>query len=309
MLKKLLSITLLSLICLAQAQAQELFCKVNVNYDKIPGVDKEVFASMQRNIAEFINTHKWGNDDYAPNEKIECNFFITLTGNKINGDPDIYSATLSVMASRPVFNTSYNTTIVNTVDREFTFKYNQFTPLNFDDNRVSGNEGTISNLTATLAFYCYIILGMDGDSFAPEGGTTMFKKAQNVVNNAPEQGKLLAGWKSTEGTKNRYWLVDNILNPRFKDVRSFWYTYHRESLDSMSTKPIDSRNRALYSVKKVYQVNRENPSSMLVQFIFAAKSQEIINLLSLTPKAERGLFITQLSIMDVPNAAKYNSLK
>jgi hypothetical protein len=187
--------------------------------------------------------------------------------------------------------------------------YNQFTPLQFDDNRVTGSEPIQSNLTAILAYYAYIIVGLDYDSYSLAGGSAYFKKAQNVVNNAPEQGKSITGWKAVEGSRNRYWLADQLLNPRFVDFRNYWYTMHREGLDSMAAKPTESRNRILYGLKKVYQVNRENPTSMLMQFFFAAKSEELVHVLAQTPKSERGPFITLLLTMDVPNAPKYNTLK
>jgi len=159
-----------------------------------------------------------------------------------------------------------------------------------------------------LAYYTYILLALDYDSFAPSGGTQFLKKAQNVVNNAPE-GKGISGWKSVESTRNRYWLVEQMLNTRFQDVRNFWYTMHREGLDSMYTKPVEARNRILANVRKIYQVNRENPNSIILQFMFNAKGNEIISLLTQVPKQERGQYITLLAATDVPNAAKYNALR
>ena len=308
MQKKLLSI-LLVCFCSAVSMAQELNCKIIVTHDKITGVDNEVFSSMQRALSELMNQHKWTTDDYTTNEKIDCNIYLNLTANKVGGDIDIYSGTLSIQASRPVSNSGYITSIVNYVDKDIVFKYTQFNPLSFDDNRVNGTEPMLSNLTAIMAYYAYIIIGLDYDSFSPDGGTNYFKKAQNIVNNAPEQNKSITGWKAVEGTRNRYWLVDQLLNTRFHDVRSFWYSMHRESLDSMYTKPIESRNRTLTYLKKLYNVNRENPSSMLLQFLFAAKSEEFIHMLAQTPKNERNQYIVLLNSMDVPNAAKYNNLK
>ena len=308
MQKRLLSILIVCMWSFA-SMAQELNCKVIVTHDKIAGVDNEVFTAMQRSLTEFLNQHKWTTDEFATNEKIDCNLYLNLTANKVNGDVDIYTGTLSIQASRPVYNSGYITSIANYVDRDVVFKFTQFNPLSFDDNRVNGTEPMFSNLTAVMAYYAYIIIGLDYDSFAPDGGTNYFKKAQNVVNNAPEQNKSITGWKASEGTRNRYWLVDQLLNTRFHDVRSFWYTLHRESLDSMYTKPVESRNRALTYLKKLYQVNRENPSSMLLQFLFAAKSEEFIHLVAQTPKNERNQYITLLASMDVPNAAKYNNLK
>lgn len=309
MRRKLLSILLVLCLAQAAATAQELNCKVTVQHDKITGVANETFTAMERAIIEFMNGHKWTTDDFGTTEKIDCTIFINLTGNKINGDPDVYTGTLSIQSSRPVYNSGYTSALVNFVDRDVVFKFTQYGALTFDDNRVSGTDGLQSNLTALLGYYAYIVIGMDYDSYSLDGGTNYFKKAQNVVNNAPEQGKSISGWKAVEGTRNRYWLADQLLNTRFHDVRAFWYSMHREGLDSMYTKPNESRTRILVGLKKLYNVNRENPSSMLIQFIFAAKSEEIIHLLGSTPKNERGQYITLLNSLDVANAAKYNNLK
>lgn len=307
-MKKLFNIVCLLLFGLG-VNAQELNCKVTITHDKITGVDNEVFLSMQRAVIEFMNARKWTTDDFTTSEKIDCNIFINLTGNKAGGDIDAYNATISMQASRPVYNSGYITALVNYVDRDVIFKYNQFNPLSFDDNRVSGAEPLMSNLTAILAYYAYIIVALDYDSFSPDGGNNYLKKAQNIVNNAPEQNKTISGWKAVEGTRNRYWLVDQLLNPRFHDMRGVWYTMHREGLDSMYTKPIDSRNRILGGLKKLSQLNKENPSSMLLQFFFAAKSEEFIHLVAQVPKPERAPYITYLISMDVPNAAKYTALR
>lgn len=288
--------------------AQELNCKVTVMHDKITGVDQKVFTDMQKAITEFMNQHKWTNDEFGTSEKIDCSIFITLTGNKLNGDPDAYSATISIQASRPVYNSSYTTSLINYVDKDFAFKFTQFNPMHFDDNQVSGTDPLIANLTAVLAYYSYIILALDYDSFAPEGGTQYLKKAQNVVNNSPD-GKGVTGWKAMENNRNRYWIVDQMLNNRFEEVRKFWYTMHREGLDSMSIKPIESRSRILVNIRKLYNVNKENPSSILIQFLFNAKSDELLHMLAQSPKQERYQYITLLSAIDVPNAAKYNALR
>ena len=307
MLKKIFIGLLVFAGCLS-ATAQELNCKVTIGHDKITGVDAEVFNSMQKAVTEFMNQHKWTTDDFQTTEKIDCNVFINLLANKVNGDNDIYNATLSIQASRPVYNSGYTTALVNYMDRDMTFKFTQFNTLQFDDNRVNGIDAVTSNLTAILAYYAYIIVGLDYDSFSPEGGSVYLKRAQNIVNNAPED-KTVTGWKAVESTHNRYWIVDELLNNRYADVRSFWYTMHREGLDSMTAKPNEARTRILTNIKKLYNVNRENPSSILIQFVFNAKGDEFLHLLSGAQKSERGQYITMLDALDVPNAAKYNLLR
>jgi hypothetical protein len=305
MLKKLFN-SIIILLCSTYSFGQEFNCKVKVMADKIQGVDKELFASLQRNITEFMNTRKWTSDQFQTSERIDCNILINVTAR---ADEDIYEATFSIQAVRPVFNSGYNSPIVNYVDKDFKFRYNQYTPIQFDDNRVSGSEPLTANLTAMLAYYSYLILGLDYDSFAPNGGTDLLKKAQNVVNNAPEQGKAIVGWKAVDGNKNRYWIMDQMLNPRFKDMRGIWYNIHRQGFDNMYAKPDESRRLILESLPKIVQVNKENPSSILLQFFFNAKCDEFASLVSQEEPTDRSKYISLLQQVDVSNIQKYNSIK
>lgn len=290
------------------ATAQELNCKVTVLHEKITGVDNQVFTNMQRAISDFINTRKWTTDDFTVSEKIDCSFLINLT-SRVAGDNDGYNATISIQATRPVYNSDYQTPMVNYVDKDVIFHYSPFTPIQFDDNRISGSDPLASNLTAILAYYVYLIIALDYDSFAPMGGTVYLKKAQNIVNNAPEQGKTISGWKAVDGTRNRYYLVDQLQNNRFEEVRKYWYSMHREGLDNLFTKPVEGRQKILAGIQRLYGVNKENPSSILLQFFFNAKSDEYVKIISQIPAPDRVPFITLLSQMDVPNAGKYNNLK
>jgi hypothetical protein len=307
MLKKLFSIIIL-LSCTAAAHAQELYCKVRVMADKIQNqnVDKELFTNLERSITEFMNTRKWTPDEFKANERIECNILINLT-TKL--DAQSFEGTLSIQATRPVFNSGYNTPIINFIDRDIQFSFTQYGTIQFDDNRVSGNNAMIANLPAILAYYAYLVIGLDYESFSPKGGTEYFKKAQNIVNNAPEQGKTIKGWKAVEGNRNRYWITDQMMNPRFDVLRTFWYTMHREALDNMYTKPDESRKLILKNISKLAQLNKENPSSILLQFFFNAKSDEMVSILAQVPKQERAPYIAMLQQIDVPNTQKYNNLK
>ncbi len=308
MLKQLLNI-LLMLMITAGVNAQELNCTVKVMSDGVQGQgqDKEVFRNMQQAITEFMNSRKWTEDQFSPQEKISCNILINIT-QTLPGVQNGFAANLTIQSSRPVFNTSYMSQMVKHVDKEVQFSYNQFSPLEFNDNRVTGNNVYTSNLPAILAYYAYLVIGYDYDSYAPKGGEQYFKKAQNIVNNAPEQGKTISGWKAVEGNHNRYWLVDQILNPRFQAMRSVWYSMHREALDNMYQKPEESQKIILASINTLSQLQKENPGSILLQFFFNAKSDEFASVIAQQPENNRSLYVTMLGQIDVPNAQKYNSL-
>lgn len=308
MLKKLLSVLIVSVVSVA-GWAQELNCKVVIKHEKITGTDPSIFTAMEKGISDFINTHKWTSDNFAIAEKIDCNIMLNLTG-KISGDNDGYSATMSIQASRPVYNTSYQSPLINYVDKDVQFHFSPFVPLEFDDNRITGTDPLSSNLTAIIAYYSYLIIGLDYDSFSPDGGTAYFKKAQNIVNSAPELDKTINGWKAVDGTHNRYWLIDQLLNNRFEDVRKYWYSLHREGLDNLYANPKTAQQKIYAGIYKLFQVNKENPSSVLLQFFFNAKSDELVHLIAQIPNpTDRVPYITLLSQMDVPDATKYNSLK
>jgi hypothetical protein len=307
MLNKLsTAIVLLLLCCGITTTAQELNCKVSIRHDKIQNVDQQVFIDMERAISTFINTRKWTTDEFSTTEKIECTIMFNLTA-KLDGTPDGYSAIMNIQSTRPVYNTGYNSSMVNFIDRDVNFKFNQFSPITFDDNRVSGNDALSDNLSAVLAYYVYTIIGLDYDSYSMNGGNFYFKKAQNIVNNAPEN-KNVAGWKAVEGTKNRYWLIDQILSPRFAEFHKYWYTMHRLGFDNLYDKPNDARKNILGGISTLQRLNKENPNAILIQFFFNAKSNELINIVSDLPAAERQSYITQLSQTDVSNASKYQNL-
>jgi len=305
MLRKLCSI-LIFMLCSVNLFAQELNCKVKVLAVAIQNVDKEVFTTMEKSISDFMNTRKWTTDEYGTNEKIDINIMINLQSK--SPDDDVYNATLNIQASRPVFNSSYTSPTVNFIDKDIVFKYSQFTPLQFDDNRIVGSDPLASNLTAVLAFYAYLVIGLDYDSFSPNGGSAYLKRAQNVVNNAPEQGKQIPGWKAVEGNRNRYWIIDQLLSPRFQEVRNYFYTIHRDGFDKMYSQPDVARQNILAGITKLHQVNKENPSSILIQFFFNAKSDELAKVVAQVPKEERAQYIAMLSQMDVPNSQKYQAL-
>lgn len=297
----------LLLLAAVRLPAQELNCKVDVSYDRIQNVDPKVFQALKKSLNEFVNNRKWTNDNYKASEKIDCSFLLNLTER--NPSENIYKGTLNIQASRPVFSSGYNTPIVNFIDREVVFRFDESQTMQYDDNRISGSDPMVSNLTAIFAYYAYVILGLDYDSFAPKGGDEYFKRALNIINNAPEEGKSIRGWKAAEGNRNRYWLIDQILSPRFDAFRPYWYNYHRLGLDMLSQKPEEGRKVILAGIPTLTKINNDNPTSILFQFFFNAKSNEYVNILQQTPKEERKDYVDQLSKMDVPNTPKYRGVK
>lgn len=295
------------LVVALPGRAQELNANVKVMFAKINGVDPQVWTALERSVGDFLNSRKWTTDDFGTGERIDCQFLINVTARN-ESDPDVFSATLNVQATRPVYNSGYSTTLLNTIDRDFNFRFTQYNAITFDDNRVAGPDALSSNLTAVLAYYAYLIIGLDYDSYSPNGGVTQLKKALNVVTNAPEGGGI-KGWKPFEEKRNRYWIIDQLLSPRFATYRTAWYTYHREGLDIMWNKPAEGRTKVLSTLPILQQIMRDNQQSTLLQAFFNAKADEITRIVMQGTKEERGPILGVLSQLDVVNAGKYANLK
>lgn len=297
-------LVLLCIVINAPCWAQEMRCTAVVNANQIQGVDKKVFKTLEQGIETFVNSRKWTKDTYEQNEKIEVVFSLVLD-KQIEGVEGGYTGSISIQASRPIYNSDYTSSTVNYVDKDVAIKYIQFQPLDFNDNNVSGSDALASNLTAVLAYYTYLIIGLDYDSFSPKGGTPYFNKALNVVNNAPTN-RDISGWQASESKRrNRYWLVDQILSNRFADFRASFYDYHRKGLDLMITQPKEARATMNAIFPKLKTINQENPSSVLMQFFFNAKSAEIMDFLKNATKAEKEVVIPICAQLDVRNAQEY----
>lgn len=302
------------LLCLFTAglkgTAQEMLATVEVMSTRIQGADPKVFTSLKSALTEFINNRKWTSDIYAPNEKIECSFFLNLTEMVGAPEDNIFKGTLTVQATRPVYNTNYNTTTFNFLDREISFKFDPSQVIIFDENRVAGTDAIVANLPATIAYYVYMILGFDYDAFSPSGGETYFKRAQNIVMNAPEDSRLISGWKSNVSRKtNRFWLVEQVLDPKFQELRRFWYDYHIHGLDKMRSEPDKAISTILPYFEKFKRINLENPSSIYLMTVMNIKSSEFVNILGRIPQAQRQSAIEALSEVDVTNASKYRAVR
>jgi hypothetical protein len=283
------------------ALAQDVQATVVVNGSAIRNVDQKIFEGLDEKLTSFINLRRWTEDDYATAEKLELNINLTFTDKE--KQDDTYRAKLTVQASRPVYGTDYKTSILNYIDKDVVIKYTQFMNIEFNDNKVVGNDLYASNLPAIVAFYIYYALGLDYDSFSLKGGTPHFNKALNIVNNAPE----LEGWRR-EGSKNRFWLIDNINNSRFDAFRTNFYEYHRNGLDQLTTDKTAGYGVIRDQIKLLFQLNKDMPNSAVLFMYFFAKNKEYQNILTETKKEDRTELVQMMSTMDVTTAQKYNEL-
>jgi hypothetical protein len=284
------------------ARAQELNARVTVLSSKIRGVDASVFKSLQKEVQDFLNTRQWTDKSYDPSERIDCNVLLDLQRRVSD---DVFSGTLTVQSTRPVYNSSYSTTLLNFKDKDLAFKYDAFQPLEYSDTRVAGNDPLVANLTAILAFYAYVVIGLDQDSFSPSGGLASFKKAQNVVTNAPSNSSAISGWKAFEGTRNRYWMAENLLNTRYKSFHDILYEYHLKGLDQMYDHAREGRQSILECLNKLNALYADNPTTMILPMFFDAKSQELAGVFSKAPGEERTQALNLLQKLDPGHGAVY----
>lgn len=295
---KNISIIIVLVILLAtNSFAQELRCNVTVSAQKIQGANQNLFRTMRSDLYEFMNNRKWTEHVYSYDEKIKCNILIRLD-EQISADE--FRGSIQVQLTRPVFNSSYETTILNIKDNDFHCRYVEFQPLVF--NETSNRD----NLTNILAYYAYVILGFDYDSFSPEGGTPFFEKAQAIVNNS--QNAREKGWKAFESERNRYWLLENITNKSYSDFRKCMYAYHRNGLDLMSDKPEEGRANIANSLRDIQKVFRRRPSLYILQMFFDSKSDELVKIFSKSFPDERNRVMAILNEVDPSNGSKYKTI-
>lgn len=281
--------------------SQELNARVQVSAQQIQGsTSKEVFRTLQKSLFEFVNDRRWSNNSYAPEERIECTFQINIS-EVVSSDN--YKGTMQIQANRPLYGTNLNTVLVNHRDIDIQFQYVEHESLEFNETTHS------NNLTAIIAFWVYVVLGMDYDSFSPSGGTEYFTKAENIVNNA--QNAQEKGWKAFEGQKNRYWISQNANDSKYSDIRAFMYQYHRQGLDKMAEKLTQGRTKISESLRLLQKVYREkpNPSMPYLQLIFDAKADEFINVFSEGAPDEINRAYNLLTEINPANLSKYRKLK
>lgn len=276
-------------------KSQELNCQITINSSQVQGtVEKQIFDQLQKSIYEFMNNTKWTRDAFAVNEKIDCSMLIIIN-KKISSED--YEASIQVQSRRPVYKSSYFTQVFNYQDDNFDFTYQQFSVLDFNLNTFQ------NNLTSVLAFYAYVIIATDYDSFSSLGGAEYWQKAQQIVNNA--QTSNFKGWRSNDGDRNRYWLIENTLQPVFAGIRNCMYEYCKNGLDIMHESPENGRTKILSALELLKPVYNARPASFNMQLFFNAKADELINIFKTAPPEEKNKAVELLMLVDPANTTKY----
>lgn len=277
--------------------AQELQCEIRINSNQVAGTDKTVFQNMQTALYEFINNTKWTNINFKTTEKIECSIAITIKERTASNE---FTGEINMALRRPCYKASYTTPILNYVDSKLSFSYMDGQTLDFSLNT------HMSDLTSTIAFYVYMFLGLDFDSFSLNGGKPFFEAAQQIVNNA--QSSSQSGWKSFDGTKNRYWMVENMTNNSYAPLHQFMYEYHRLGLDVMSEKPDQGRAAILKALEYLQTVHSTYPTCFFLQLIVEAKRDEIINVFSEGTQQEKTKAANIMKEIDPSKSSQYDQI-
>lgn len=298
---RLLLTALIILSASGMVRSQELYCNVQVSAQKIQGSNREIFQSMQRDIYEFMNSMVWTDNLFSFSERIECNLLINLD-EQLSADE--FRGTIQVQLSRPVYNTTYESTVLNFVDNNFQFKYVEFQPLEFNPNSHT------SNLVSVLAYYAYLFIGMDFDTYSQGGGTPYFQIAEKIVANA--QNTPEPGWKPYDGSRNRnrYWLAKNVLDNEYSGARQFMYLYHLRGLDRMESDMTLARNEIFESLRRLQELYRQRPDPFMyyLTIVLDAKADEIVNIFSSAFPEEKNRVVQILTEIDPANETKYQKI-
>jgi len=287
------------------SQGQEIQARLSVITSKVSTqIDKKVFLTLQTGLTNFLNNRRWTTDAFLPSEKIQCNFLLNIDQDLGN---NVFKGKLTIQAARPIYNTTYDSPIMNFLDDNVVFRYVEFQPIEFNENRIQGNDPLAANITAVLAYYVNLILGLDYDSFSLRGGDAYFQKAWNIVNNAPEN-RDITGWKSFEGLRNRYWLAENLNNNRFTLIHDAMYAYYRSGMDLFYENEDAGRTGVLNCLTFLNTINTENPNSMFLQFFFQGKSNELVKVFSKANTDQRTKAKDLLTKLDITNGATYKQL-
>ncbi|WP_231961670.1 type IX secretion system protein PorD [Urechidicola croceus] len=295
-MNKFVKILVIFLVAI-QANAQELNATVTVNSDKVPGSNKQVFQTLERSITEFLNQKKWTNKNFKSQEKIQCNFTLTILEQEGSNN---FTGNIQVQSSRPVYNSSYLTPIFNFKDNDFSFRYTEFENLQYNPNSFD------SNLVSVITFYTYMVLGMDGDTFARNGGTEYYNSAENVMNQAQQSSYI--GWNQNDNGVTRFRLITDILSGAFSNFRVAMYNYHLLGLDIMHNDKLESKEKISNSLKLLKTIYDRRPNAILVRVFMDAKSDEIVNIFSDGPRFETDKLKDDLIRMSPTNMSKWNSI-
>lgn len=283
---------------------QEINAQVTIQTPKLQTVDPRVFKTLQTDIREFLNGRKWTDDNFSNNERIDLNVSITIIEEV---SPTQFKAQATIQGSRPVYNSNYKSVTFNYLDKTWDFEYVEFQPLEYNET------GYLSELTSLLAFYTYIVIGLDYDSFSAESGTPFYTKAQNIINNASNNlGKATSkGWRGTDGMQSRYSLVQELTNNKYKGFRQSFYKYHRLGLDQMYDKPSEAYNNISQVIKNLEKLRADYPTLMLLSIFLNAKGDEIATMHtdpSLPQPSKMGVYNSMMKL-DAAGSAKYDKIK
>jgi len=280
--------------------SQELLCQVQINKSQIQGTSEKIFQSLQTSITEFMNNRNWTNNVYSNSERIECQLFINLS--EYNGI-DKFKGTITIQSTRPVYGTNYKSVLLNHKEKDnlFSFEYIEQQSLEFNENTYT------SNLTSVLAFYAYVIIGLDYDSFGLNGGAPYFQKAQTIVNTA--QSSPDAGWKAYEVSdeSNRYYLAENLVNTTNAPLHKFYYRFHRLGLDRMTDKTEIARTEIVESIKFIQATFKAKPNSFLLKMVLTSKLDEIVKIFSEAPMLQKKEVYNMLKEID-PSSQKIDKI-
>ena len=268
---RFIAIFLVSLIGIASLRAQEINCTVTVNSDQIEGSNKQVYETLKSAIEEYMNQNRWTNMTFAEQEKIDCSMMLVVKAVADN----MYSCEMTLQSRRPVYGTTYTTPLLNFVDRNFNFTYQEFDRIEYQQNQFT------TNLTAMLAYYCYLIIGHDMDSYQRLGGTPFFEQCENIVNacqSASMDNSEQKGWLAFDSNRNRYALINNLLDEAFKKYRNYYYEYHRLGLDEMSGNVANGRARIAEGISVLKEAYRARPATYVINTFLDAKADELVDI-------------------------------
>ncbi|AVI51555.1 DUF4835 domain-containing protein [Pukyongia salina] len=295
MLRYVLSLAFILII--ATAHSQELNCTVTIDAEQTGQPNQQVFRTLEQQLTEYINNTKWTDKIYKNQERIDCNFTLIITSY----ESDSFGATMQIQASRPVYGSTYDSPIYNYNDRQCNFDYIEFQPLVFNINNFD------SNLMSVIAFHVYTIIGLDADTFAPNGGQEYFDIAKQIVNTAA--GSNFAGWRGSDGTQSRFRYNDALISSVFSEFHEAMYKYHREGLDLMSEQPKRAKQNIVAAIAVLKNINDRRPNSYLLRTFFDAKSDEIQDIFSGGPQVEIASLVENLNRMAPTKRSNWSEIK